>query len=124
MKDHHLAQFAGKQYLNFESYRKNGTPVQTPMWFAEADGLLIVYTLSDAVKVRRVRNNPRVRVAPCDARGGLKGEWVDATATILDEAGAARGHTLLTKKYWMKRIGDIYSRWRKRTRVVMAIRLD
>ena len=120
-----LAQFAGQEYLNFESYRKNGQAITTPMWFAEADGLLFVYTLADAAKVSRVRNNPRVRVAPCSLRGGLKGDWVEATATILDKVGADRGHALLRKKYgWKKRLGDLFSRWRRRTRVVMAIRLD
>ena len=120
-----LGQFAGQQYLNFESYRKNGQAIATPMWFCEADGLLFVYTLADAAKVSRVRNNPRVRVAPCSVRGGLKGDWVGATATILDKAGADRGHALLRKKYgWKKRLGDLFSRWRRRTRVVMAIRLD
>jgi len=120
-----LAQFAGQEYLNFESYRKNGQAITTPMWFAEADGLLFVYTLADAAKVSRVRNNPRVRVAPCSLPGGLKGDWVEATATILDKAGADRGHALLRKKYgWKKRLGDLFSRWRRRTRVVMAIRLD
>jgi PPOX class probable F420-dependent enzyme len=120
-----LAQFAGQEYLNFESYRKNGQAITTPMWFAEADGQLLVYTLANAAKVGRVRNNPRVRVAPCDVRGGLKGDWVEATAIILDEAGAARGHALLRKKYgWKKRIGDVFSRWLRRSRVVMTIRPD
>jgi hypothetical protein len=55
----------------------------------------------------------------------LKGDWAEATATILDKAGADRGHALLRKKYgWKKRLGDLFSRWRRRTRVVMAIRLD
>ena len=120
-----LAQFAGQNYLNFESYRKNGQAITTPMWFADANGLLYVYTLADAAKVTRVRNNPRVRVVPCNVRGGLKGDWVEAMATILDEAGAAHGHALLRKKYgWKKGIGDLFSRWRRRRRVVMAIRLD
>lgn len=117
--------FAGEKYLNFESYRKNGAAIRTPMWFAEGDGVLYVYSLADAAKVRRVRNNPRVRVAPCDVRGKLKGKWVEGAATILDESGAARGHECLNEKYgWMKRLGDFYStRVRHRKRAVMAIRL-
>lgn len=117
--------FVGEKYLSFESYRKNGAAIRTPMWFAEGDGVLYVYSLADAAKVKRVRNNPRVRIAPCDVRGKVKGEWVDATATILDETGAARGHECLNAKYgWMKRLGDFFSvRVRHRKRAVMAIRL-
>jgi hypothetical protein len=84
-----------------------------------------VYTLTKTAKVKRVRRNPRVRVAPCDFRGGLKGEWVDATVTILDAAGAARGHQLLDAKYGLlKRIGNLFSRLRGRERTVMSIKLD
>lgn len=117
--------FAGENYLSFESYRKNGAAIRTPMWFAEGDGVLYVYSLADAVKVKRVRNNPCVRIAPCDVRGKIKGDWVEATATILDEAGAARGHEYLNAKYgWMKRLGDFFSvRVRQRKRAVMAIEL-
>jgi PPOX class probable F420-dependent enzyme len=120
-----LAQFRNENYLSLESFRRSGEAIRTPVWFAESEGLLYIYSLADAGKVKRVRNNPRIRIAPCDLRGGLKGDWVDGIATILDEDGAARAHKLLTKKYgWMKRIGDLFSRWRKRTRVTIAIRPD
>lgn len=70
----HLAQFDGARYLNLETYRRDGRAVRTPLWFAESGGLLYVYSLADAGKVKRMRNNPRVRLAPCDIRGKLKGE--------------------------------------------------
>lgn len=117
-----LSQFANQKYLSVESYRKNGTPVATPVWFAEEAGELYIYSLADAGKVKRIRNNPRVRVVPCDFRGTPKGEWVEASATILDEAGARRGHRLLDKKYGLlKRVGNFYSGLMKRERAVIAI---
>ncbi|HZS06327.1 MAG TPA: PPOX class F420-dependent oxidoreductase [Blastocatellia bacterium] len=125
MNDAKLAQFAKQNYLNLESYRKNGQPVLTPVWFAEEDGVFYVYSLADAWKVKRVRNNPRVRIAPCDMRGNVKGEWVDAEARILAAAEAEHGHELLRQKYgWMKRIGEIFSRIRKREHAMIAIRID
>jgi len=118
-----LANFRNENYLSLESFRKSGEGIRTPVWFAESDGLLYIYSLASAAKVRRVRNNPNVRIAPCDFRGGVTGSWIDGIATILDEQAAARAHVLLTKKYGlMKRIGDLFSRWRKRARVTMAIR--
>ena len=124
MSNDKLNQFADRKYLNLETYRKSGKPVRTPMWFAEKDGLLYVYTLADAGKVKRLRNNTRVRAMPCDARGNARGEWVDGEARILDEAGAELGHKLLREKYLLKRVGDIFSRIMNRERVVIAIQLD
>jgi len=121
-----LAQFANQKYLNFESYRKNGQPVATPMWFAEEDdGVLYVYTLANAGKIKRVRNNPQVRIMPCDVRGNPKGEWVKATARIASGVEAERGHQLLDRKYGLlKQAGNLFSKLLNRQRVVMAIQID
>ena len=122
MSNNKLNQFANQNYLNLESYRKTGNRVATPMWFAEDNGTLYVYSLANAGKVKRIRNNSKVRVVPSDRRGKPKGEWVEAKAQILDKRGAELGHKLLNKKYgWIKRIGDIFSKLRKREKVVIAI---
>ena len=105
-----MPDLANHKYLCLESYRKTGVPVRTPVWFAEDDGRLYIYSLAEAGKVKRIRNNPRVRIAPCDARGRVLGEWVDATAKIEDPAGENLGMKLLNKKYGLlKRIGDVFS---------------
>ena len=118
-----LAQFRGRKYLNLETYRKSGAAVRTPLWFAqdEAEGVLYVYSLADSGKVKRLRNDPRVRIVPSDMRGTPQGEWVEARAEILDEAGAARGHQLLRQKYWMKRLFDFFGKLKGRRHAVMAI---
>jgi PPOX class probable F420-dependent enzyme len=122
MSTNSLTQFANQKYLNIETYRKTGKPATTPVWFAEENGTLYMYSLANAGKVKRIRNNPKVRIVPCDVRGKPKGEWVEAKARILDERGAAWGHKLLNDKYgWVKRIGDAFSKLRKRQRVVIAI---
>jgi len=124
MHDHHLAPFAGQKYLNLESFKRDGTPVRTPVWFAEEQGVLYVYTLANAGKVKRIRRNPRIRIAPCTMRGTVTGPWVEAEATIVDTTTTAHGHALLRHKYgWMKRMGDLFSRLMHRERVVIAIRL-
>lgn len=118
------AQFAGQKYLSLETFKKDGQGVKTPVWFAEGDGVFYIYSLANAGKVKRIRNNPRVRLAPCDVRGRIKGGWVDGTARILDAEGAERGHRLLNQKYWLKIIGDIFSKLRKRQRAVIALRVE
>ena len=123
MPHQHLTPFANQKYINLESVKRDGTPVQTPVWFAEEHGVLYVYTLANAGKVKRIRRHPRIRIAPCTVRGKVIGPWVEAEATIVDATTAAHGHALLRHKYgWMKGIGDLSSRLLHRERVVIAIR--
>ncbi len=125
MSSDRLARFANQKYLNLETFRKSGAPVATPVWFAEDNGTLYIYSLGDAGKVKRIRNNPRVRIVPCDFGGKPTGEWVNAKAEILDPQRAARGHRLLDQKYgWLKRIGNVFSRLRRNPRAVIAITVD
>ena len=120
-----LAQFANKKYLNLETFRKSGVGVATPVWFAENGGVLFVYSLADAGKVKRIRNNPRVRIAPCDMRGKLEGEWIEAQARIIAGLEADEANALLTRKYGLlKRIGNLFSKIMNRKRDVIAIRPD
>jgi uncharacterized protein len=117
-----IAQFARAKYLNLESFRKTGVGVCTPVWFAQEKDIFYIYTLPDAGKTKRIRNNPKVRIAPCDMRGNLRGAWVEARARICDGPEAAHGQELLRRKYgWMKIVGDFFSRLRGRTQVVIAI---
>ena len=117
-----LSQFANEQYLNLETLRKNGSPVLTPVWFAEENGVFVVYSLAEAGKVKRIRNNSSVRVAPCDMRGKLKGDWVEGRARILDAREGAHAHKLLDEKYGlMKKIGGLFSKLMRRDRVAIAI---
>jgi uncharacterized protein len=123
MSSQSLAPFVGQRYLTLESFKRDGTPVQTPVWFAEEHGVLYVYILANAGKVKRIRRNPHIRLAPCTMRGTVIGPWVEAEATIVDATTAAHGHALLRQKYgWMKRMGDLFSRLLHRERVVIAIR--
>jgi PPOX class probable F420-dependent enzyme len=124
MSDDKLTPFANQKYISVESYRKNGTPVATPVWFVEDGGVIYIYSLQNAGKVKRIRNNPRVRIAPCDIRGRITGQWVEAEARLLDAAGAGNAHRLLNRKYgWVKRLGDFFSKLRKRERATIAIRV-
>jgi PPOX class probable F420-dependent enzyme len=124
MSEDKLTQFANQKYINLQTFKKDGTPVATPVWFAEDGGELYVYTLANSGKMKRLRNNRRVRIAVSDARGKLKGEWVDAEARLLDEAESTKGHRRITEKYGLiKRILDFFSKFRKQQRAVFAIRV-
>jgi uncharacterized protein len=119
-----LAQFAGQKYINLQTFKRDGTPVATPLWFAESGDELVFYTTDNTGKVKRIRNNPRVRVAVSDMRGNLKGEWVEAEARRLGEAEAAKANRLITRKYGLiKRAMDFFSKFRKQSRAAFAIRV-
>ena len=65
-------QFQGQMYLNLETYRKSGQAIVTPVWFAvdqQDSGLLYVRTYAKMGKVKRLRNNHKVRAVPCDRTG-------------------------------------------------------
>jgi PPOX class probable F420-dependent enzyme len=94
-----LSQFAGQKHISIETYRKTGDPVRTPVWFIEENGELFVRTDSNTGKIRRIRNNPRVRVATCNARGTVKGTWVDGEARMIEPDSSEHIFSLLRKKY-------------------------
>lgn len=94
-----------ESYVSLATFRRDGREVRTPVWIAEAGGTLYVYTNRRSGKVKRLRREPRVRLAPCDVRGGLRGEWVEATGRLCEDAAeAARGFDALRRKYgWQLR---------------------
>jgi PPOX class probable F420-dependent enzyme len=126
-----FASLGGHKYLNLETFRKSGQGVSTPVWFAadpsasldSGAAKLYIYTTGNAGKVKRIRNNDHVRVAPCDMRGKLLGEWKDARAEIVTGEEANRGMRLLNKKYvpW-KQLLDFFAMFRRQDRVVISIR--
>ena len=75
-----LKQFEKQQYLNIETFRKNGQGVKTPVWFVQDGEALQVWTQAGSGKAKRIRNNGTVRVAPSTGSGEPTGEWVDARA--------------------------------------------
>ncbi len=125
MSNPSLTQFKGHQYINVETYRKTGEAVATPVWFIELDDKLYVRTGAQSGKIKRIRRNPKIRVAPCDARGNLLGEWVAAQAHIVDEKTAEAVNQLLKKKYGLpKAFFDTVSRLSKAEEAVFAIELE
>jgi PPOX class probable F420-dependent enzyme len=113
--------FAKQRYLNFESYRRNGDAVRTPLWFVEMDGSLYVRTPDDTSKLKRIRRNPHVRVAVCDIRGRLKGDWVDATARIVEGPEADRANRLLSRKYGLLKLLIDLGTWLRRHGYVVIV---
>ena len=122
-----LASVSKGKYISLETFRKTGAGVKTPVWFAVApDETIYVYTEDNSGKVKRIRNNSRVRVAACDIRGNVTGEFMDATARLLTEGEPEynKANQILNQKYWLKRLFDLASFLRFHKRAGVAIRLS
>jgi len=117
-----LAQFSNQQYVNLETYRKSGQAVRTPLWFVEDHGVLYMRTPATTAKVKRIRNNPHVRVVPSDARGNPRGDWIDGEAQLIDAKEAEWVNQLIKRKYGLlKRLIDIRSRLKGTRSMVIAV---
>ncbi len=89
-----------QQYINIETFRKSGEGVRTPVWFVQEGDVVYVHTIADSGKVKRIRRNPQVNIAPCKMDGAVVGEWVPASAReLLDEETNQKVDKLLDKKY-------------------------
>ncbi|MDT0478782.1 PPOX class F420-dependent oxidoreductase [Streptomyces doebereineriae] len=99
MDDKQLERLGAGKYLLLTSFRKNGTPVATPVWVVRDEDTLGVWSAADAWKVKRIRARADVLVGPCDLRGNPTGDQIPATAEICDAATTARYRQLLARKY-------------------------
>lgn len=116
--------FKNQQYLNLQTYRKNGQSVSTPVWFVQEQETIYVRTGAESGKVKRIRNLGQVQIAPCDVRGGLLGEWVEADATLVEGEIAQQVNNLLKKKYGLtKAFFDTVSRLNKQEQQIIAIKI-
>ena len=100
-------------YLSFATFRKTGTPVPTPVWAAPDSGALYIFSAGNAGKIKRLRNSNKAKLAECDMRGKLTGDWVEATAEIINDAESIeRALAALRKKYgWKMWVADIGSKF-------------
>ena len=99
-------------YLSLATFRRSGAEVRTPVWFAREASVLYIFSAPDAGKVKRLRAGSRVRIAPCDVRGGVKGEWLDVVGWLFNDANEiTRAHAALVRKYgWQMLLLDVGAR--------------
>jgi len=98
-------------YISLITYRKSGVAVATPIWFASENGRLYAYSQAGSGKVKRIRNNSKVQVAPCTANGRVLAPYIDAQCKVLTPDEGDRVNALLVRKYgFQKRVMDL-SAW-------------
>ncbi|MEP7135844.1 MAG: PPOX class F420-dependent oxidoreductase [Chloroflexota bacterium] len=82
--------FKNQEFLSLETFRKSGEGVKSPIWFVQEGDSLYMWTVGDSAKIKRIRNNPQVKIAPCKRFGEVTGEWVTAQASVDDSPAAVR----------------------------------
>jgi PPOX class probable F420-dependent enzyme len=91
------AALATEPFVSITTFKRDGTPVSVPVWCAADNGTLLVFSEADSWKVKRIRRDPHVRLAPCSARGTPRGPAVDADASLVEETTTVKA--LLARKY-------------------------
>lgn len=119
-----LDQLEGKQFINLETYRRDGRAVRTPVWFVREGNAAYVWTQADSGKAKRVRNNGKVKVAPCERDGAVIGAWSSAMAREMrDDASVQKVQGMMRKKYGlMMRMFELMGGVRPQQRTVIELR--
>src|SRR5690348_2090266 len=96
-KSPHFSMLEGHAFLSLTTFRKNGDPVLTPVWFAQDGDKLYVMTAANSGKVRRIHHNAQVEVAPCTMNGDLLGAPLEAMALIVPDDQQSRANRPLIR---------------------------
>jgi PPOX class probable F420-dependent enzyme len=122
-----VATLAAAQYVALVSYRRDGTPVPTPIWVCKWGSGLAVWTVRTSFKVKRIGRNPAVTLAPCKLRGEVTGPATSGRATMMSDDDTAKLRRVMARKYglmgWFTVYGSVLRRGRKGT-VGIRIELD
>ena len=105
-----LSLFLDQKYVNLETYKKDGTPVRTPVWFMIDNDIIYVITREKTGKVKRLKNNQNIRIVPCSFTGEFKNEWINGMAQKITGEEAEKAIKLRKKKYGLSaRIAGLFS---------------
>jgi len=94
-----LSLFLDQKYVNLETYKKDGTPVRTPVWFMIDSDIVYVVTREKTGKVKRLKNNQNIRIVPCSFKGKPESEWIKGIAQKVTGEEAEKAIKLRKKKY-------------------------
>lgn len=119
-----IDRLAAASYLLVTTFRRDGTAVPTPVWAARDGDGLVIWSAADAGKVKRIRRDGSVRLAPCTARGRPTGTEVAGHARLLDAEGSERARRLIATRYGLVgRVAMLGSRLRRGATGTVGIRI-
>ena len=104
---------AAHRYVSLTTFRRDGTPVSSPVWIARDGDELVVVTVDPAGKLKRLAHTSRVELRPCTVRGEVAGgaPTYHGTARIdRTPGGVASVKRAMARKYATARLGDALAR--------------
>ena len=123
-EDTKLEQFRNFDYIRLETFKKNGQAVPTPVLFVVEDDMLYVRSYANSGKVKRMRNNSYVKIAPSDALGKPHGVTIEGTAVRVDGDKEIKISQLLYRKYGLKKMSfDLWGAIKQLDWAVFAIKV-
>jgi uncharacterized protein len=102
------AEIRNQRYISLTTFRKTGLAVRTPVWFAEEGDKIYIMCSGKSGKVKRIRNNPQVKITPCTIRGKITGPEFSATARILPADDGVRARRAINSKYFLARVPFLF----------------
>ena len=110
-----MSQFdpANAKYVSLITFRKTGKEVRTPVWIAPLEGKHYVFSEATAGKMKRLKNNPAIKMALCDVRGKiLEDTWLSGEARVVDEPDHLNAiYGSFNRKYGLvMRVTDFFSK--------------
>jgi uncharacterized protein len=95
--------YLDEKFIVLETYRKTGEAVKTPVWFVIDNDILFIRTYSDSGKAKRLRRNPRARLALSTFRGEPRGDWVEVEIRPASSQESQRIENMMQKKYGIQK---------------------
>lgn len=129
------ASLANAKYVSFTTFRKDGTPVSTPVWFAPLGDRFVFMSNDNVGKTKRLARDSRVEVRACDVRGRVEEGTPTFTGTaviVRDDAGQASARAAVEKKYGLlakgfalaSLVGKVIPALRPAPRAAIIVTLD
>ena len=97
-----LAEMADEQFVSLTTFRRSGAPVATVVWIARDGDALVVTTVADSGKVKRLRNDPRVELRPSNRRGAVADDAPVVTGVAAVVPPDERATAALRRKYGLQ----------------------
>jgi PPOX class probable F420-dependent enzyme len=123
--NNNVSQFLNQKYINLETYRRNGQAVRTTVWFVMDAGTIYIRTDMNSGKIKRIKNNPNIRITPSGARGQLKGKWIEGKIKMAGSLELEHANQLLEQKYGIQgKIIRIFNKIRNTRPTVLSIQIQ
>ena len=124
-KNNNISQFLNQKYINLETYRRNGQAVRTTVWFVIDAGTIYIRTDMNSGKIKRIKNNPNIRITPSGARGQLKGKWIEGKIKMAGSLELEHANQLLEQKYGIQgKIIRVFNKIRNTRPTVLSIQIQ